>query len=94
MLVRGCARDTPGSSYEMASLSTVGENIPEISTPADAATSSSEPSLTSVTAMHGVGPYEGVNVQELAPVDRGIQAWTFCASGFVLETVIWGFGYR
>ncbi len=93
MLVRGSTRDTPGSSYELAALSTVGENTP-VSTPADAATFQSEPSLTSVTAMRGVGPYEGVNVQELAPVDRGIQAWTFSASGFVLETLIWGFGYR
>ena len=33
------------------------------------------------------------NIQELAPVDSGRQAWTFCASAFVLETLVWGFGF-
>nr|VWP01489.1 Cytochrome P450 monooxygenase CYP52X1 [Ganoderma boninense] len=33
----------------------------------------------------------GVSVQELAPVDRGVRAWTFCFCSFVLETMIWGF---
>ena len=37
---------------------------------------------------------DGVNVQELPPVDRGLKAWTFCAAGFVLEMMIWGFGFR
>lgn len=35
---------------------------------------------------------DGPNVQELAPIDGGRQAWTFCASAFVLETLVWGFG--
>ncbi|EIW61883.1 MFS general substrate transporter [Trametes versicolor FP-101664 SS1] len=34
---------------------------------------------------------DGVTVQELAPMDRGIRAWTFCFSAFVLEMMIWGF---
>jgi hypothetical protein len=29
----------------------------------------------------------------LAPVDGGIQAWTFIASAFVIETLVWGFGF-
>jgi hypothetical protein len=29
----------------------------------------------------------------LAPVDKGIQAWTFVASSFVLEALVWGFGF-
>ena len=36
----------------------------------------------------------GVTVQELAPVDRGMRAWTFCFCSFVLETMIWGFCFR
>ena len=36
----------------------------------------------------------GVTVQELAPVDRGVRAWTFCFCSFVLETMIWGFCFR
>ncbi|KAG9105152.1 hypothetical protein FRC07_009562, partial [Ceratobasidium sp. 392] len=30
---------------------------------------------------------------ELAPMDRGFAAWSFVASAFVLETLVWGFGY-
>lgn len=57
------------------------------------------PSLSaqsSMTALRGsaTDPREGINVQELAPVDRGIRAWTFCISGFVLEMMVWGFGFR
>ena len=39
-------------------------------------------------------PDDGVAVQELAPVDRGVRAWTFCCCSFVLETMIWGFCFR
>ncbi|KAI1785384.1 MFS general substrate transporter [Ganoderma leucocontextum] len=38
-------------------------------------------------------PDDGVTVQELAPVDRGVRAWTFCCCSFVLETMIWGFPF-
>ena len=34
------------------------------------------------------------NVQTLAPVDGGRQAWTFCFCAFLLETIVWGFGFR
>ncbi|KAI0751441.1 MFS general substrate transporter [Daedaleopsis nitida] len=34
---------------------------------------------------------DGLNVQELAPLDRGVKAWTFCFCSFVLEMLIWGF---
>ena len=37
---------------------------------------------------------EGVTVQELAPMDHGVRAWTFCCCAFVLETMIWGFCFR
>lgn len=37
---------------------------------------------------------ELVNVQSLPPVDQGRQAWTFCACAFLLETLVWGFGFR
>ena len=39
-------------------------------------------------------PQEGVNVQELPPVDGGWRAWTFCLAAFLLETMVWGFGFR
>lgn len=36
----------------------------------------------------------GVNVQqELPPVDGGRKAWSFCAAAFVLEALVWGFGF-
>ncbi|KAI1792485.1 hypothetical protein LXA43DRAFT_345042 [Ganoderma leucocontextum] len=57
-------------------------------------TTFSELPLTSVTGMcSNSSPHDGVNVQEFAPVNHGIQAWTLWASGFVLETLIWGFSY-
>ncbi|KAI0773965.1 MFS general substrate transporter [Fomes fomentarius] len=34
---------------------------------------------------------DGLTVQELAPVDHGIRAWTFCFCSFMLEMMIWGF---
>lgn len=37
---------------------------------------------------------DGLNVQELAPVDRGVKAWTFCACSFALEMMIWGYCFR
>lgn len=39
-------------------------------------------------------PQDGANVQELPAVDGGKKAWTFCVSAFVLETMVWGFGFR
>ena len=35
-----------------------------------------------------------LNAQQLPPVDGGMQAWMFCAASFVLETLVWGFGFR
>ncbi|KDQ61479.1 hypothetical protein JAAARDRAFT_54845 [Jaapia argillacea MUCL 33604] len=35
----------------------------------------------------------GVHVQELPPIDRGTKAWTFCFCSFILETMVWGFGF-
>ncbi|KDQ20062.1 hypothetical protein BOTBODRAFT_101786 [Botryobasidium botryosum FD-172 SS1] len=33
------------------------------------------------------------NATALPPVDGGIEAWTFVAAAFVLEALVWGFGY-
>ncbi|KAJ1301970.1 hypothetical protein OPQ81_000807 [Rhizoctonia solani] len=33
---------------------------------------------------------EGIS---LPPVDKGIAAWSFVAAGFMLETLVWGFGF-
>ncbi|KAK7686228.1 hypothetical protein QCA50_010448 [Cerrena zonata] len=38
-------------------------------------------------------PTSSVNVQELPPVDEGRKAWLFCFSGFMLESLVWGFGF-
>lgn len=34
------------------------------------------------------------NVQELPPVDVGWGAWIFCFCALILETLVWGFGFR
>ncbi|KEP46039.1 MFS monocarboxylate transporter [Rhizoctonia solani 123E] len=34
----------------------------------------------------------GTNTSELPPVDTGFGAWSFVASAFALDTLIWGFG--
>lgn len=34
-----------------------------------------------------------VHVQSLPPMDRGRKAWTFCLSAFILEVIVWGFGF-
>ena len=44
--------------------------------------------------LHANDPQEGTTIQELPPVDRGFKAWAFCLSGFVLEMMVWGFGFR
>ena len=49
---------------------------------------------SSMAALRVADPQQGVTVQELPPVDRGIRAWTFCAAAFVLEMMVWGFGFR
>ncbi|KAK7686188.1 hypothetical protein QCA50_010408 [Cerrena zonata] len=36
---------------------------------------------------------ELVNAQSLPPVDQGRKAWTFCLCAFLLETLVWGFGF-
>ena len=57
----------------------------------------SPPSVDSqaqLTVLERSEPVEGTTFQELAPVDRGIAAWTFCACGFVAEMFIWGFLFR
>ncbi|KAJ2985860.1 hypothetical protein NUW54_g10004 [Trametes sanguinea] len=43
--------------------------------------------------LHVHDPREGATIQELPPVDRGVKAWTFCFSAFVLEMMVWGFGF-
>ncbi|EIW52382.1 MFS general substrate transporter [Trametes versicolor FP-101664 SS1] len=57
------------------------------STPATYTRSSSR------AALHSQDPQEGATVQELPPIDRGIKAWTFCFSAFVLEMMVWGFSF-
>jgi len=39
-------------------------------------------------------PVDEVHIQELPEIDGGWKAWRFCAAGFVLEVMIWGFEFR
>lgn len=34
------------------------------------------------------------DAQHLPPVDEGWRAWTYCTSGFMLGTLLWGFVTR
>ena len=75
------------SSYEMKPMSG-----PKDSQPTSPAALSVQSSMAALHVADSTD--DGVNVQELPPVDRGVKAWTFCAAGFVLEMMIWGFGFR
>lgn len=79
-------RSPAESAYEL-------QVLPEASD-ASALTPRTLSAQSSMVALRAGDPKEGVNVQELAPVDRGVQAWTFCFAGFVLEMMVWGFGFR
>jgi hypothetical protein len=39
------------------------------------------------------GSPEELATLALPPVDRGLQAWSFVAAAFALETLVWGFGF-
>ncbi|EMD38972.1 hypothetical protein CERSUDRAFT_112686 [Gelatoporia subvermispora B] len=56
-------------------------------------TSSFRTDTSSAALAYQLEPQDGVNVQELPAVDSGRKAWTFCISAFVLETMVWGFGF-
>ena len=54
-----------------------------------------EPSSpTSMVALSVAEPQDGVTTQQLHPIDTGFHAWMFCICGFVLEMMVWGFGFR
>lgn len=76
--------ETPqGSQYELSKLK------PEASTNPPSPSNGSK-----LTVLEHSEPQEGTTIQELAPVDRGFGAWSFCACGFVAEMFIWGFLFR
>ena len=69
----------------------------ETPVPLEAASGTETPHLADSQLGSEVGfnsANDNVTVQELAPVDGGVQAWTFCFCAFILETVVWGFGFR
>lgn len=77
---------TPADSqYE---LSTLGPD------PSSGVATPSGGSQAQLTVLERSEPGEGTTFQELAPVDRGLAAWTFCACGFLAEMFIWGFLFR
>ena len=79
------SKDNLVAAYEMSA------PINSYSEPATPASSSRQASVASLRA---ADPQEGVTVQELPPVDRGVRAWTFCFAGFILEMFVWGFSFR
>ncbi|KAH8100922.1 hypothetical protein BXZ70DRAFT_907080 [Cristinia sonorae] len=57
-------------------------------------TAGSEAGILRINSVAGSSePDASVNVQQLPPVDSGHQAWLFCFASFVLETLVWGFGF-
>lgn len=78
--------DTPkGSQYELSTLKV------------EPSTSTGPSTLHDVSQLAMLGysePQDGTNFQELAPIDCGFAAWSFCACGFVAEMFIWGFLFR
>ena len=78
-------------SYELSKV-TAQEQVADVQSPID--TPATLSAKSSMAVLRVEEPQEGVNVQELPPVDRGLRAWTFCAAGFVLEMMVWGFGFR
>lgn len=82
----------PHHSLEEFELSSVPPQQPESGqqTPASGAPLTAHASLDALQrAIH-----DNITVQELAPIDGGIRAWTFCGCSFVLEMFIWGFCFR
>ena len=79
--------DVP-EQFELSNLNSQPESGQQ--TPAASATYSAASSQAALQAALD----DGLNVQELAPVDRGVKAWTFCFSAFVLEMMIWGYCFR
>ncbi|KZT07332.1 MFS general substrate transporter [Laetiporus sulphureus 93-53] len=71
----------PDSIYEMSRLTYEGE----ASTPQAA---SSEETVSVPGSMGSE-----TTVQELSPIDGGWKAWRFCAAGFMLEVMTWGFEF-
>lgn len=75
--------------YEMSKVTT---EMVDTQSPGD--TPATLSARSSMAALRVTDPQDGTNVQELPPVDRGVRAWMFCASGFVLEMMVWGFSFR
>ena len=81
-----------GEVPEQYELSTLDSGVPQSGqqTPTASATYSAASSQAALQAALD----DGLNVQELAPLDRGVKAWTFCASAFAVEMMIWGYCFR
>ena len=75
--------------YELSRTTWESEQHPR----ADSTTTSVDRAL-SEASLQITSEQAGMNVQELAPIDRGIKAWTFCFCSFVLEMTTWGFCFR
>ena len=82
------------STYEMSTMSLRPGDASHLEAASDSWPAQQLSTQSSMAALHVVDPQEGVNVQELPPVDKGFPAWSFCAASFVLEIMVWGFSFR
>ncbi|KAI0694845.1 MFS general substrate transporter [Earliella scabrosa] len=81
------------STYEMSTMSLRSGDASHPEAASDSWPAQQLSTQSSMAALHVVDPQEGVNVQELPPVDKGFAAWSFCAASFVLEIMVWGFSF-
>lgn len=84
------ARPAIQEEFELSSLSRVHK--PSKEDDVDQARRDEEVMAT-MAQLTGDGDTE-LSAQALPPVDGGRQAWTFCFCAFLLETIVWGFGFR
>ena len=78
----------------MTSVGTLMDSEYELSTFASTPAMSTRSDGSHLTVLGQSEPQEGVNIQELAPIDHGLGAWLFCICGFIAEMFIWGFLFR
>ncbi|KAH7322172.1 major facilitator superfamily domain-containing protein [Rhizoctonia solani] len=74
----------------LQTLSRRGEHSTRASTIAVSRTNSKDGGDTTHVELPTATDHEG---SSLPPMDTGFAAWSFVAAGFVLETLVWGFGF-
>ena len=80
------ATATEPYSYEL-------ESLPKSAAVSTNPTTAAPSRVSSTVTLGGESQREEEAVA-LAPVDGGIQAWTFVFCAFIVETLVWGFPFR